>query len=102
MTAKERFRICFSRKMSTQLCSTLVYTAPSTGHLRQLLPYPAILLILPQWSSFNPDIIRMPYAESAEDDVDEGDEEDEDDDDVIDDVGRLLVPLFVDVQAADD
>ena len=44
----------------------------------------------------------MSDAEARDDDVDEGDEKDDDDNDVVEDVGRSLVGLLVDVQAAND
>ena len=46
--------------------------------------------------------VRVPYAETGNDDVDKGDEEDDDDNDVVEDIGRPLVGLLVDVEAADD
>ena len=44
----------------------------------------------------------MSDAEARDDDVDEGDEKDDDDNDVVEDVGRSLVGLLVDVQATND
>lgn len=46
-------------------------------------------------------VVRLPYAEAADDHVDEGYEEDDDDDDVVEDVGPAVRVLVVDVHAAD-